>query len=79
MNRCFAMVLASMLGLSAASAQTATAPALGAATTAPAQPAAGAGTDKQARSKQCSAEADQKGLHGKARKTFRSKCKAGKA
>ena len=30
---------------------------------------------KLAKSKACSAEADQKGLHGKARKTFREHCK----
>jgi psiF repeat len=34
--------------------------------------------DKAAMSKKCSADADAKGLHGKARKEFRSKCKAGK-
>lgn len=34
--------------------------------------------DKAAKSRACSAEADQKGLHGKARKTFRSACKHGK-
>jgi hypothetical protein len=32
-------------------------------------------TDKQATSKACSDQADAKGLHGKARKKFRSKCK----
>ena len=30
-------------------------------------------------SKDCSAQADQKGLHGKARKRFRSACKRGKS
>ena len=35
--------------------------------------------DKAAKSKACSAEADQKGLHGKARKRFRSACKHGKS
>lgn len=35
--------------------------------------------DRTAKSKECSAQADQKGLHGKARKKFRSSCKAGKA
>ncbi len=34
-------------------------------------------TDKKAKAKQCSMQADQQGLHGKARKAFRSKCKAG--
>jgi hypothetical protein len=33
--------------------------------------------DKKAKSKECSAEADKKGLHGKERKSFRSKCKRG--
>jgi psiF repeat len=32
-------------------------------------------TDKQATSKACSDQADAKGLHGKARKKFRSECK----
>jgi hypothetical protein len=36
-------------------------------------------TDKAAKSKECSAEADQKGLHGKARKRFRSACRHGKS
>lgn len=31
--------------------------------------------DKSAKSKECSAQADQKGLHGKARKRFRDDCK----
>ncbi len=31
----------------------------------------------EARSQQCSKEADAKGLHGKARKEFRAKCKKG--
>lgn len=31
---------------------------------------------KKAKAKECSAQADAKGLHGKARKEFRSKCKA---
>ena len=77
MTRVAAAVLASLMGVSMAAAQTP--PAAPTAATAPTQAATGAPTAKQARSKQCSAEADQKGLHGKARKTFRSKCKAGKA
>lgn len=32
---------------------------------------------KAAKSKECSAQADAKGLHGKERKSFRSKCKRG--
>ena len=35
--------------------------------------------EKQAKSKECSAEADKQGLHGKARKAFRSKCKRGRS
>ena len=37
------------------------------------------GHGQAGKSKACSAEADKQGLHGKARKVFRSKCKAGKA
>ena len=33
--------------------------------------------DKKAKAKECSMEADKQGLHGKARKAFRSKCKRG--
>ena len=44
-----------------------------------AAPATAAKVDRTAKSKACSAEADQKGLHGKPRKRFRSACKAGKA
>ncbi len=44
-----------------------------------AAPAKAAKADRTAKSKECSAEADQKGLHGKARKRFRSACKAGRA
>ncbi len=50
-------------------------------TTPPAAPAAAPAAaaapamDKKAISKACSDEATQQGLHGKARKTFRSKCK----
>ncbi len=45
---------------------------------APAAPAAKASTAKphSAASVECSTEADAKGLHGKERKKFRSKCKA---
>ena len=54
-----------------------------AAPAAPAAPAAAApamapAMDKKAISKACSDEADQKGLKGKPRKSFRSKCKAEK-
>jgi hypothetical protein len=41
-----------------------------------AKPAANADQQsKAARSKECSAQADQKGLHGKTRKKFREECK----
>lgn len=33
--------------------------------------------DKKAKAKECSDQADAKGLHGKARKKFRSECKRG--
>jgi hypothetical protein len=50
-----------------------------AATTAPAAPKAPATSAddvaKKAKSKECSAKADAQGLHGKARKEFREKCK----
>ena len=36
------------------------------------------GKTRTAKSLECSKEADAKGLHGKARKKFRSACKAGK-
>lgn len=49
------------------------APAAPAASTAP----AAATTTKAALSKSCSTQADAKGLHGKARKHFRSACKRG--
>ena len=41
----------------------------------PKKPAA----ERSAKSKECSAEADTKGLHGKARKHFRSSCMRGKS
>jgi hypothetical protein len=56
-------------------AQTAAQPAT---TPNPAKPTAPMSADKQAKaakSKECSMQADQKGLHGKARKTFRAECK----
>ena len=43
-----------------------------------AKPDADADPDKSAISAKCSAEATKQGLHGKARKVFRSKCKRGK-
>jgi hypothetical protein len=35
--------------------------------------------ERSAKSRECSAKADQQGLHGKARKTFREACKKGKS
>lgn len=35
--------------------------------------------EKKAKSKECSAQADKQGLHGKERKAFRSKCKRGES
>jgi hypothetical protein len=46
--------------------------------TAPAKPAAATVDDRKAKAKECSAQADAKGLHGKARKHFRDECKHGK-
>ena len=43
-----------------------------------APPSGAASMDKTVKSKDCSAQADAKGLHGKARKHFRSACKHGK-
>lgn len=52
---------------------TTTAPA--AAKPAAAKPAAAAPATRTAKSKECSVQADQKGLHGKERKKFRDACK----
>ena len=43
--------------------------------TAPAAPAAPKAPAMKAKAKECSAKADAQGLHGKARKDFREKCK----
>jgi hypothetical protein len=66
-----ALGLACSLMAGSALAQTATTPAP--ATPAPA--ATGGKMDKTAISKACSQQADAQGLHGKARKSFRNKCK----
>jgi hypothetical protein len=71
-----AICLPSLVGASAAMAQTAAPSAPAAQPAAPAPAKAGAAkTDKTAISKVCSQQADAQGLHGKARKEFRSKCK----
>lgn len=70
--------LAALLVTGTAFAQT-TAPATAsppsAAKTAPAAKTAKAKPEMSAESKECSAEADAKGLHGKERQKFRAKCK----
>ncbi|RXT52074.1 hypothetical protein B5V01_03180 [Mesorhizobium erdmanii] len=70
------IALAGFIATGVAAATTTTAPAA-ATTAAPAKkPAASAMTpQKTAISKQCSALADAKKLHGKARETFRADCK----
>ncbi len=76
-SRAAATLLASLLLAGSAFAQTpapATTPAP-AATTAPAAKTTSS-KPHSAASIECSTEADAKGLHGKARKKFRSKCKA---
>ncbi|MGD9767402.1 MAG: PsiF family protein [Pseudolabrys sp.] len=66
-----AAAVASLMLAGSALAQTSnTAPAMGAA---PAKPA------RSAASIECSKQADAKGLHGKARKKFRSECRKGAA
>ena len=68
-----AVLLSLVIGTGAAVAQNSPAPAPSTSATAPA--AAPAATDKKAISKACSDQANAKGLHGKARKKFRSECK----
>jgi hypothetical protein len=63
------------LAIGAGSALAQTPPPAPAPTTQPAAPAAGATIDKKAISKDCSQQADAKGLKGKERKKFRSSCK----
>jgi len=72
-----AVALSLALGMGAACAQTTTpAPAAAAPSAQSPPPAAAAGpTDKKAISKSCTDQANAKGLHGKARKKFRSECK----
>jgi psiF repeat len=54
-------------------------PAGGTAPAAPAAPKAApmSAAEMKAKAKECSAKATEKGLHGKARKEFREKCKRG--
>ena len=76
----FVLAAALGLGLFASGAAFATDAAAPAATPSPAASAV-AKPDKaamEARSQECSKEADAKGLHGKERKKFREKCKKGK-
>jgi hypothetical protein len=69
------LIIAGALVFSCAESGFAQAPA-----TPPAAAAAPKATDadaaKKAKAKECSEKADAQGLHGKARKTFRAKCKA---
>jgi psiF repeat len=69
-----AALLSVVIGASSAWAQTSTPAPTPAPAAAPAA-AAPAATDKKAISKSCSDQANAKGLHGKARKKFRSDCK----
>jgi hypothetical protein len=67
-----AALLSLVIGAGTAWAQTSTPAPAPAAAPAAAAPTA---TDKKAVSKSCSDQANAKGLHGKARKKFRSECK----
>ena len=69
-----AALLSFVIGAGSAWAQTSTPAPTPAPAAAPAA-AAPAATDKKAISKSCSDQATAKGLHGKARKKFRSECK----
>ena len=72
--------LAMMTGYAAAQTPAPSTPAAKPAITAPAPAASGqkattSSSERTAKSKACSDQADQKGLHGKARKKFRDACK----
>jgi psiF repeat len=69
-SRAAAAAVASLLLASSAFAQTTTAPSAPAATT----PAKKAEKPRSPESIECSKQADEKGLHGKARHKFRSQC-----
>jgi len=73
-SRAIAISFASLLLMSSAFAQT-TAPATPAPATKAAPAEKKAEKPRTAASLECSKEADAKGLHGKARKKFRSDCK----
>ena len=51
----------------------------GSAASAPTTKASAPKADRTAKSKECSIEADKRNLHGKLRKSFRSKCKNGQS
>jgi invasion protein IalB len=70
-SRAAAAALASLFLASSAFAQTTTAPAASPAATAPAKKAE---KPRSPESLECSKQADEKGLHGKERKKFRSDC-----
>jgi psiF repeat len=75
-SRAVAAAFASLFLMGAAFAQTpAPAPAAPAAAAPAAKAGAKAKPEQSAASKECSAQADAKGLHGKERKKFRSECK----
>ncbi|MBV9568725.1 MAG: phosphate starvation-inducible protein PsiF [Hyphomicrobiales bacterium] len=76
----YAAAAAISLGASLALAQTtAPNPASPAAKSAATAPAKATAKPRSALSQECSKKADAQGLHGKARKKFRSACKRGKA
>ncbi len=66
-----------ILSLSAAPLAWAETAATDAAKAAPADASKTSAADKKAKSKECIAEADAKGLHGKERKKFKHECKKG--
>ncbi len=70
-----AALLSLAIGAGTAFAQTSTPAPAAPAASAPSSAAAPATSDKKAISKSCSDQANAKGLHGKARKKFRSACK----
>ncbi|VFU08644.1 conserved exported hypothetical protein [Methylocella tundrae] len=75
MKNAFSWIIASALVLSFANISFAQQQAPAAAPAAAAAKPAASDAAKKAKAKECSDQADAKGLHGKARKEFRSKCK----